>query len=392
MNYLLIHPGEKGILTDAGDRPPMGLLYLSAALKSKGIEHKVLDMNHTDEKKVLEEVKNYDNIGISLFTSAVYDKVKDLANKIHHINGKKRKVIVGGYHVTADPDSVMSFADEAITEYGERQILGHSGFDINEFPIPNREALDMTNYNMFMEGNRTTLMTTSRGCPFTCSFCGNFDHKTKYRHIDNIVKEMDEIKDLEYQGIYFTDDSFTMNMNHASKVMQQAKSRGLEYRIATRSQFINEDIAKHLKETGCTMVGLGIESGNNQILKGANKQMTKEQNEQAVYTLNKAGIKTKGFFIIGLPHETKETARETIKFAKHLRLKGLNSADFYPMTPFPGSDINKHPEKYGLTILTKDYSKYIQAGTKTPDPIIRTEYLGPHEIKELLEEAQAEWH
>ena len=91
--------------------------------------------------------------------------------------------------------------------------------------------------------------------------------------------------------------------------------------------------------------------------------------------------------VIGLPGETYETARKTIEFAEEMRNKGLTNADFYSLSPFPGSEIWKNPEKYNIKILSKNFDNYLQKG----NPVIETEYLPIKKIEELLKEARTRW-
>ena len=96
----------------------------------------------------------------------------------------------------------------------------------------------------------------------------------------------------------------------------------------------------------------------------------------------------RSFFIIGLPGETESTARETLDFAVELKGYGMTRQDFYPLTPFPGTAIWKEPEKYGIKILDRDYSKYLVASRNEPNVVCETMNLKADRIKELLLEAK----
>jgi radical SAM superfamily enzyme YgiQ (UPF0313 family) len=107
-----------------------------------------------------------------------------------------------------------------------------------------------------------------------------------------------------------------------------------------------------MKRSGCWQISYGIESGNQKILDFAKKGITIDQVKSAVRLTHKAGILSKGYFIFGLPHETEETMKSTIRFAKHIP---LNDMSIFILTPFPGSEMYAIAEKFGT--IEKDFEK-----------------------------------
>jgi radical SAM superfamily enzyme YgiQ (UPF0313 family) len=128
------------------------------------------------------------------------------------------------------------------------------------------------------------------------------------------------------------------------------------------------------------------------VLDKIGKRLSVEENERAVELLSRHKIDTKGYFIFGLPYQDYDSGLKTIEFAKRLKRKGMSQADFYVLTPFPGSPIARNPEKYGIKILSKDYDQYLQVRGNTVEPVIETEWLGREEIKSLADRARAEWN
>ena len=395
---ILISADERKFLRDAGDRLPLGNLYLSAVLKSEGIEHKVIDLNHDDWEKVKAEIKREqpEMVGLSVM-SPVYKQMQEIARQIKKIS-PYTKIVAGGFHVTSMPGSMN--VDEEIMGYAERAILrarkGKNGgkinwVDINEYPIPNRDAVDASRYKMRLEGLKATTMITSRGCPFNCCFCGNFDKIQKRRHMANIEQELREIVSMGYKAVYLLDDSFTLNKAHAEIVARLMRKYNLKYRIETRANLLDEGLVKILAETGCLVVGIGIESGSDRILENICKGETTEQIRKAVKLLGKYGIKTKGFFMFGLPGEDENDAYETIKFAKELKTYGMAYADFYILMPFPGTPIFKDPDKYGIKIIEKDFTKYLVAGKDKPKCFHRNGLMTRRKVEEIRNYAEEEW-
>ena len=165
----------------------------------------------------------------------------------------------------------------------------------------------------------------------------------------------------------------------------------MPYRITTRVDLLDEDLISHMSNNGLEIASIGIESGNNKILENINKKITTEEIEKKVELLHKYNVDVKGFFIFGLPGEGPEEAMETINFANKLKDKGLTSADFYAMTPFPGTPIYNNPEKYGCKILHHDWDKYLEVGKDEIEPVLETDKMNTTQIKNFMRLAKQQW-
>lgn len=397
MRAILVSPSDRAHLRTAGDRMPLGVLYISEALKENGIKNKVIDMNHVSWKDAINSVRleKPDILGLSVMTPS-YTQMHRFAQEV---KGSVGKVIAGGFHVTHVPGSFDGLATE-VSGYGENGLLNalesdservSGDFDINQFPIPNRNALDKSLYNFTLEGLPATTMMVQRGCPFTCGFCSNFDKTQKRRELENIAQELDELALDRYEAIYFLDDSFTLNRQFAKRVAEEVGKRGFKYRVQTRANLLDEEMAKVLSETGCITVGMGIESGDNIVLESAGKRQRIEDTTNSLRLLKRYGIRAKGHFIIGLPNETIHSAINTIQYADELRKESLlSSADFYSLVCFPGSPIYRSPEKYGIEILDSRPNK-MYSGERKLRVTTQTERLKAPEIKRLIQLARDKW-
>jgi radical SAM superfamily enzyme YgiQ (UPF0313 family) len=118
--------------------------------------------------------------------------------------------------------------------------------------------------------------------------------------------------------------------------------------------------------------------------------MTTKQNYDAVKIAGDYGINVKGFFVIGLPGETERTAQDTIDFSLRLKKQGLKRADFYFLTPFPGTPIWNNPGAFGIQIPDRDFTKYLEAG-KGARCYVNTRELSASRIEELVMGAKFEW-
>ena len=329
----LVNPSEKAILETAGDRMPLGLLYIAKELEKFKHPVKVYDMNHETEDKLVDDLikDNPHIVGISCLTTPMLTETKRLIQEIRRFSDR---IVVGGYHPTVMPEDFRGLADHVVIgegEYGIECLVNNiNGFEVKTRPAnlrglgkPARHLLDHKRYNLMMDGMRTSTMITSRGCPNACVYCGNMNKQVRYHDLEDVEEELEEIAKQGYQAVYFLDDVFTLDKRRAFGISCLAKEKGLKFRITTRANYIDNTLVKRLAQNGLDIASMGVESGNSEVLKACNKGQTKEQIREAVNICYHNGIKTKGFFIIGLPGETEKTAQETIRFAEELRNIGM---------------------------------------------------------------------
>ncbi len=402
MKINIVTPDERKMLEGAGDRMPLGALYVATAAKQAGHTVKVFDLNHYDKNHFLQSILfNQPNIiGYSVISSPSYNGM----NKLLHTAKKlspKTKHVVGGYHAIARPQD-FPLADYIIQGDGEKAIVdiaagrfprdGIQKGIFNNIPFPDRNLLNAKNYNLMQKGKRTATMITSRGCPFSCIFCGNYDRKVRFRTMESIESELEQITSLGFESLYLLDDAFTVNKQFAKDTSDVIKRYNLPFRITTRADLLDEDMIRYLATNGLEIASIGIESGNDEILKRINKHTTTSEIEKAVTILGDFGVDTKGFFIFGLPGETPKQAQQTIDFATKLKRKGLTSADFYALTPFPGTPIYENPEKFGGRIVHHDWNKYLEIGKNEVEPAWETDTMSAEQIKHFMKEAKEQWN
>jgi len=392
---VLVNPSEQGILENAGDRMPLGLLSVATNMVELGNTVDVFDLNHTPEADLYDHIKRDkpDAVGISVYTSPIANRAIEIANKISSNSLRK---IAGGYHATAMPHTLEPYFDSIVVGEGEngmQDALSLDGIvtgttpDLNRMSSPIFNFLDVNNYNLQQSNKRTATLITSRGCPNACAFCGKMDRNVRYEPVRKVRSQMEELKDLGFEAFYFVDDVFTKDIGRVEQIL---KGNTTPFRATTRADMTSDKAYQVLARGGCDWLSFGIESGDDSILRRSRKGMTTKDNLNAIRSAHDAGINTKGFFILGLPGETKETARKTIDFSHKLRDNGLTSADFYFLTPFPGTPIWDNPEQFGITILDRDYTKYLQAGKKARC-VIKTRDLGKTRLESLVKEAQESW-
>jgi radical SAM superfamily enzyme YgiQ (UPF0313 family) len=154
----------------------------------------------------------------------------------------------------------------------------------------------------------------------------------------------EEFKEIvtRYQAksIVFRDETFGANRRRAMEILnliiEGGLSRRAELDVESRVDTVDEEFLAKMKDAGCTSVGFGIESGNEEILKQSCKGITLPQARKAVAMAKRAGLQTSSYFILGFPNETKKTAWDTINFARKLNTDSVSIAI---MMPFPKTEI-----------------------------------------------------
>jgi radical SAM superfamily enzyme YgiQ (UPF0313 family) len=397
--------------------PPLGLAYIASMLRQshevKIIDSNILNYTIGDVERELRSF-NPDVVGITSVTPSIYEayKVAETAKKVR----EDCIVVLGGPHATFMPRQTMEeckYIDIIVKGEGEettRELIeniekgaslkGVKGItfrekneiidteprpfikNIDDIPFPSRDLLPMHLYNF--NGVKYTTMLTSRGCPFGCSFCSSsrlFGGYWRGRSPENVLEEMKIVyEEYGIRNIEFIDDTFTLDQKRAEKICDGIIEQGwdISWGASSRVDTLSRELAEKMKKAGCWIIFLGIESGSQKILDAIGKRITLEQAKKAVKILKEAGIQVLGSFIIGFLQDTKETIKETIKFAKSLN---LDYAEFSILTPYPGTPIFDYAKKNNM-LLTEDWSKY----TAT-EPIVKIEGISEKEIKALFQKA-----
>lgn len=331
--------------------PPLGLCYVSAALKNRGIKTDVLDLAK-GENQLIPYAPLY-AIGCTS------PQLTEAYHQLHRIKETypDAEVCLAGPHPTLMPipsldagfDAVIvGEAEKSIFHFisGERGII-HEPNTVNLDSISYPDRTVIQDYKYYLGDVLCSTMITSRGCPYRCAFCCKNWSKPRYRSPMNVLGEAKQLLDMGYGGIQFYDDEFLIERERDFEIFRGLKKLGLVYRFLTRSNLVNQVTADFLAYYNCREVYLGIESGSNTILKAINKQTTVELHKRAIISLFNAGIRVKTGFVIGLPSENLDTLRETWEFCMEME-SYISDWDFTILVPYPGSDIYQNPRKYDI--------------------------------------------
>lgn len=404
MKVLLIQPNYRGIYAYAEKKeitpifPPLGLAYIAAVLKNEGIEVKILeanahDLNHEQIKKSIENFSP-EIVGITSTTSLIEE-----AHEIANLCDKKIKVVIGGIHASSMPQETLekfgrfdllvrgegeftlleivqgkSMSKIKGLSYRKNNKIAHNSErplnnNLDSLPFPARELLPMEKYVAIgSRQKKCDYILSSRGCPYGCIFCA--DHLVhgrgfRFRSPENIIKEVEELEKRGIREWDFVDDNFTLILDRVEKfcdlMIRKRLNKKMIWRCSNgiRADKVTPKLLEKMKEAGCYMVSIGIESGNEEILKKMKKNTDLDKIRQAVRWCREIGIETRGLFMFGNLGENAKTMQDTINFAKEL---DLDTATFHIAIPFPNTDYWKIIMKEGV-IYPKSYRDYIAYGS-----------------------------
>jgi radical SAM superfamily enzyme YgiQ (UPF0313 family) len=214
-------------------------------------------------------------------------------------------------------------------------------------PMPALDLVPIEKYRISPDmrtGSRLGLIITSRGCPYDCMFCANklLTKRTyRLRSIPSVIEEIEYyLEHYQINQLMIFDDNFAVDKKRTLELCAEFVRRGYPARFnwwtEARVDVLDEEILAAMKRAGCSIISLGLESGNQRLLDLIKKNITLEQTRKTVELIHKTGIKSRASFILGLPTETREESRQTIRFAYSLP---LDQVRFSIATPFPGTEL-----------------------------------------------------
>ena len=213
--------------------------------------------------------------------------------------------------------------------------------DLNQLPQPAWDLLPLEKYVLPFTNERYLMVETSRGCPFACDFCvASLNHGTRFREKrpKTVVNEIEDLKKkFNIKNFNLFGDTVTLNKKFVEKFCDELIKRRLDIRWLTNTRadtIYDLALVKKMKESGCWMLSIGIESYNEKTRNNMQKKLETDKITEAIGLLRKTGILSFGFFIYGYPGETEQDMYETTRFALSLP---LDYANFYPAVPYPGT-------------------------------------------------------
>jgi len=375
---------------DRGDEVPNSLDFNNSYNQMQRYVNAINESANPVWKEVTNTLLHYkpDLVGITAMTTKIASAMK-IAELVKEYNSNCH-VVMGGPHPTIGPDDILKSGsvDFICRNEGEEsfhqlvdaldrktssdylqspspvinQIKGISFKengriihndnamfidDLDSIPYPARESLmNQRKYSSEDIG----MILTSRGCPYRCSYCFHpfGSNSVKYRSVDNILGEIEEIKKM-YGSYHFSfkDDSFTVKRSHVMELCEALikNKTDINWDCTTRVNLVDREMLKIMKIAGCNVIKVGVESGSKRILEDTNKGITHEQIRNAARLFNDLGIFWSAYFMIGLPQETEEDMQQTYEFMKEIDpfYAGLGVYN-----PFPETELFNLGVKMGI--------------------------------------------
>ncbi|HRI58576.1 MAG TPA: radical SAM protein [Saprospiraceae bacterium] len=206
--------------------------------------------------------------------------------------------------------------------------------DLDRLPFPARHKIDHQLYLDLWKkrhGYNTMSISTQRGCPYTCRWCSTAVYGQSYRRNSpkSVVDEIEFLqKNYDFDIIWFVDDVFTINYKWLGEFRDELARRNIRIRFecTTRSDRLNEEVVKMLKDCGCFRVWIGAESGSQRIIDAMDRRVDVVQVREMIQAAQREGMEAGTFIMLGYPGETDADIRETLR-----HLKAANP-DFFTIT------------------------------------------------------------
>ncbi len=381
--------------------PPLGLLYIAAALEQAEVETRVHDVGFDAGMAELDSLLKQwkpEVVGITC-TTPLYPHGRKVAERVKAAL-PDTWVVLGGVHPSVVPEQSLrdSSADIAVAGEGEEAMpkiaraypdIDSAGTipgvfaknrdkmlhgppqvpiqQLDSLPMPARHMVNVQRYFRASGHDRikwslpqpSLPVIASRGCPYRCAFCASelvHGKKIRFRSVANIRSELESlVSEYGIKGVYFYDDTLSFDTAWLEGLCAMLKEMGLKWICGTRLDRVNRHVLKMMKDSGCVLISYGIESGDPEMLnKVLKKGLTPEIIRKNMKLTREVGIATIANYMLGFPGETEESMKKTIAFSREL---DSDIAEFSIYMPLPGTELAAKAEQAG-TVVEKDLSRF----------------------------------
>jgi radical SAM superfamily enzyme YgiQ (UPF0313 family)/predicted SAM-dependent methyltransferase/SAM-dependent methyltransferase len=364
---------------------PLGVGYLASAIRARlGISLEQIQFART-----LSEVLTFkpDLLAISSVTQVIDD-----ANKVAMAckNELNCFVVIGGYHISALPQSLTKNFNAGVIGEGEdtfcelvslfgsdghevvsslakvQGISYHSGNSVLVNP-PRSPIADIDNIPFpIRAGNfvEDAYVSTSRGCLYNCTFCASckFWKKIRYHSANYVIEDISQLhKRFNVRSINILDDVFVADRKRFFSIVEGILTKGLQKKLSfhgfIRANLADDEIILALKEMNFRSIRFGAETGSAKILRYLKKSsVTVEHNQRMVDFCHIYNLPVGGSFVFGTPGETEKDIQDTISFLEHNR-DVMEVMGFYMLQAVPGTELWDWAIDKGLVSEDMDWSK-----------------------------------
>lgn len=309
------------------------------------------------------------------------ETMADLADAL--CNGRDVNNVKGITYFDAKNDLIITEKRDPIHDLDQLPILDYEGFEYDYF-VKMCDPADLY-YFTVLDEVRPAYLSTSRSCPFSCTFCYHpLGNKYRQRTLDNVFKEIDYlVEKYNINLLMILDELFSTNKERMYEFAERIKKYNIYWSPQLRVADVDDKVLKTLKDSGAFAISYGIESASDKILKSMRKKTTKAQIEKALSLTHNAKIAIIGNIIIGDPEETEETVKESIDWWKSHHEYGINLSLIFAV---PDSPIYRYAIANGLI---KDKLEHMRNNF----PIVNLTKINNkkfEEVKDLLYSCQRE--
>ena len=361
----LVYPDYRGGDVFSGANLSVGLGYIAKALENEGVEYEVVDLNIDSIDYLKCRIKEFSPgfMGISMMSYRCR-RTYELIEEIKYAN-PQMKIIAGGPHITANSQKAMmeckaidigilGEGEESIKEllrgvpfanikgvlFREGNSVSFSGkrdfiHDLDKVPFPTYKGFRLEKYEQSMQ------LTSSRGCPYKCIFCGApriLGKRWRSRSAESMVEEFEYWYKRDYRSFYFNDSNFAVNNKRVWDFCDEIIKRNVDATFTSaglRCDHVDQALLRHMRRAGFINLTFGVESGSNKVLSNLRKGETKEQIETAISAATDLGFYVTLFFLIGSPGEEIEDIEQSFKLALKYNVAKVF---FFNLTPIPGTE------------------------------------------------------
>lgn len=359
--------------------PSLPLMYVATVLKQSGFDVDVLDAQAMGMTlaEVEEKIPAYDIVFLISATMSYAEDAEILAALKK--KNPRLKTIIFGSHSTFLPENAVlrPSVDIAVRKEAEfviRDLVkaldsGGDGWkkvkgicyregdkpvvnpeypyieNLDELPIPDRSFLPqgIHYYNPIVLHDSWTTALSSRGCPSRCTFCtapSYYGPTYRARSARNVVDELIYLRDLGFKEVFYRDELFTVDKKRVFDIcalIQQEKIK-MSWICSVKASTANFEMLKAMKEAGCHMIRVGVESGVQEILDRVKKDVKIRQIANVFQWARELKLSTHAHMMLGMPGETEETVETSFRFIHQIKPTTIT---YGVMTPYPGTDIYK---------------------------------------------------
>lgn len=370
--FLALDAAEQRVMRP---HPPLGILYLSSHLKSKGLRVGVFDGTFrtlADFAATLDrERPPMVGIAVNLMTKrnalAMIALAKQRGARVviggpdppHHaqsyLEAGADVVAVGegeqtleelvrafqspGADLSAINGIVFRSADGIVVRTPPRAQLA----DLDRQPYPDRDAIDLPAYLRAWRthhGVGTVSLITARGCPYTCTWCSRsvFGETHRRRSVANVADEVEAIVDRYHpERLWYADDVFAIHRTWTIAYAKELEQRRihLPFECISRAERIDDDVAAALASLGCFRVWIGSESGSQRILDAMKRKVSVDQVRAAAARLRRHGIEVGMFIMLGFDGEDTSDLQATVDHLKRTAPDVFLTTVSYPIKGTP---------------------------------------------------------